>query len=342
MRILKKLIKQKLYILIILVIILFSLLYFCSYAFRKTVLVVFISYIIAYILTPLKRLIKTKKMKDSTIAILIIGGIILLISIIIILLVPFVVREINNFEEDVKNIIEVIRDKIDKLHIINESYIQLIFSQINLKVSQMTESVSTKGVDYLISIGEDAISFAIIPIVVYYFLADSKKISRKLYSFVPLNKRNIVKKICDDIDKMLGRYILSQIFLSGIVFACTFVILMIFKIRFFAILAIFNGILNIVPYFGPVLGAIPIVLISFIDSSRKGIWVTILIFIVQQVEGNILSPKITGDSIDMHPLLIIILLMIGENFGGFIGMIMAIPIGVIVKVIYEDINYYLF
>ena len=64
--------------------------------------------------------------------------------------------------------------------------------------------------------------------------------------------------------------------------------------------------------------------------------------VIQQIEGNILSPQITGNSINMHPFIIIILLLIGDKFGGFMGMILVVPIAVIIKVIYDDINYYLF
>lgn len=78
------------------------------------------------------------------------------------------------------------------------------------------------------------------------------------------------------------------------------------------------------------------------DSFSKCLWSAIAIFIIQQIEGNILSPKITGDSTNIHPLIIVILLLIGEKLGGFIGMILVIPMAVIIKVIYEDINYSLF
>jgi predicted PurR-regulated permease PerM len=60
------------------------------------------------------------------------------------------------------------------------------------------------------------------------------------------------------------------------------------------------------------------------------------------VEGNIISPKITGDSISMHPLTVILLLVIGDKIAGFAGMVLAVPIGVVLKIIYEDLNYYLF
>ena len=87
---------------------------------------------------------------------------------------------------------------------------------------------------------------------------------------------------------------------------------------------------------------VPAVFVALIDSPSKAIWAIIGMFILQQLEGNILSPKITGDSTNMHPIIIIILLLIGEMFGGLVGMILAVPIGVIIKVIYEDANYYLF
>ncbi|MDU4596838.1 MAG: AI-2E family transporter, partial [Clostridium sporogenes] len=72
------------------------------------------------------------------------------------------------------------------------------------------------------------------------------------------------------------------------------------------------------------------------------LWALILLYSIQQIEGYILSPKITGDSVDMHPLTVILLLLIGGKIYGFVGMVLAIPIGVIMKIIYEDLNYYLF
>ena len=74
----------------------------------------------------------------------------------------------------------------------------------------------------------------------------------------------------------------------------------------------------------------------------KGIIATVGVLVIQQIEGNFLSPKITGDSTDMHPIVIIILLIIGEKIGGAVGMVLCVPLAVIVKVIYEDINYYIF
>lgn len=108
------------------------------------------------------------------------------------------------------------------------------------------------------------------------------------------------------------------------------------------LLSLINGFFNIIPYFGPVIGSLPAILIAFTKSPKTALWALILLYSIQQIEGDILSPKITGDSVDMHPLTVILLLLIGGKIYGFLGMVLAIPIGVIMKIIYEDLNYYLF
>jgi predicted PurR-regulated permease PerM len=114
------------------------------------------------------------------------------------------------------------------------------------------------------------------------------------------------------------------------------------KIDFPLILSLINGIFNIIPYFGPIFGIIPIALIALLTSPKIALYTILWLFALQQIEGSLLSPKIIGDSISMHPLTVILLLMIGGKVGGILGMILAVPLGVVFKVIYEDINYYLF
>ena len=108
------------------------------------------------------------------------------------------------------------------------------------------------------------------------------------------------------------------------------------------VLAIINGVANIIPYFGPIIGGIPIIFMALTSSVSKGIISAIGVFLIQQFEGNFLAPKITGDSTNMHPIVIIILLVLGDKIGGVIGMVLIVPIAVIIKVIYDDIDYYLF
>ena len=107
------------------------------------------------------------------------------------------------------------------------------------------------------------------------------------------------------------------------------------------VLSVVNGVVNIIPYFGPIIGGVPIVFIAMTssitkdNSSSRSIYHSIS-------RGDLLAPKITGDCISMHPVTIILLLILGEKIAGVAGMILCVPIAVIIKVIYDDINYYLF
>lgn len=335
--------KHKIKILIISFILLIFLLYIFFKPFKEILSIIIISAIIAYILNPIKKyLINKKFLKEKIATLIIIIGIVILIIGVLLILIPTIFKELNNLGEGIEVLYKYIEAFEEKSKFLKSPFIFFIYSKVKEKLSQFSIAISQSLVDNIISYSESILSMALIPIVAYYFLSDGKNILKKFYLFIPIKKRILTKKIVKDIDKILVKYILSQIFLSFLIGIITLIVLLVLDIKLPIVLSILNGILNIIPYFGPILGAIPIVLIALMDSFSKCLWSAIAIFIIQQIEGNILSPKITGDSTNIHPLIIVILLLIGEKIGGFIGMILVIPMAVIIKVIYEDINYSLF
>ncbi len=99
----------------------------------------------------------------------------------------------------------------------------------------------------------------------------------------------------------------------------------------------FAGIFEIVPYFGPVLGSIPAVMIALLNSPSKMIATLIVVILVQQLESNIITPKIMGDHVGLHPIYIIVALWLAGVFFGVIGMFFAVPTVLILKVIIKNI-----
>ena len=335
--------KHKVKILIISSILCLILLYIFFNPFKEILSIIIISAIIAYILNPIKKyLINKKSLKEKKATLIIITGIILFIIGILVILIPTIFKELNNLGEGLEVLYNYIESFEEKSKFFKSPFLYFIYSKGKEKISHFFIAMSQSLVDNIISYSENILSLALIPIVVYYFLSDGKNILKNLYLLIPVKKRMLTKKIAKDIDKILVKYILSQIFLSFLIGIITLIVLLVLDIKLPIVLSILNGIFNIIPYFGPILGAIPILLIALMDSLSKCLWSAIAIFIIQQIEGNILSPKITGDSTNIHPLVIVILLLVGEKLGGFIGMILVIPIAVVIKVIYEDVNYSLF
>lgn len=309
---------------------------------REMINILIISYILAYILTPIKKiLIKNNRINDMTASLIIVLGAVAIIVVSFYIFVPRIFNEMNNLQLIIENITKYF-DKLNDGNFKNNIIVEFIYNKTQEKGAIMLEDLSARVISSILAISEKFMTITVVPVVTYYFLSDSEFVKKRFYKLVPISKRKITRKILSDIDKLLGRYIIGQINLSLIVAVLTFLVLSLLKIKFSIGLSIFNGIFNIIPYFGAVFGMLPIIFVAFLDSPTTGIVVTILMIAIQQLEGNILSPRITGNSTDMHPLIIIILLLIGDGIGGFIGMILAVPIGVIFKVVYEDINYYLF
>ncbi len=96
------------------------------------------------------------------------------------------------------------------------------------------------------------------------------------------------------------------------------------------------AITNIIPYVGPFLGAAPAVIVGFMDSPAKALFAIIVVVIVQQLDGNLLSPLVIGKRLNTHPLTIILLLIGAGSFGGF-GMILAVPVYAVVKAFFLNI-----
>lgn len=328
---------------ILLLLILAVVLYLYWGVFREVINIIIVSAILAYILRPLRNFILNKsKLSKKVSTLIIMLSIFLVIVLLLLMIIPKIFNEIRNLPNLINKLMGYLGYIEQKIEESKSSILNLIYNEIKTKSWKLIMSVSNDTINRIINFSSNIVSVAIIPIVTYYFLSDGTNISNKLYLLVPIEKRNLTKKIIEDINLLLERYIVSQILLSLITGIMCFILFLILDIKFMLLLAIINGVFNVVPYFGAFFGGVPAVLIAFMDSPIKGLWVIIGILIVQQIEGNILAPKITAESTNIHPLLIIILLLIGERTSGVVGMILAIPIGVILKVIYDDLNYYLF
>jgi len=317
--------------------------YFFNNSINTVINIIVISFILAYTLSPIRDTFEARlKISKKIASILVISLIIGMITTCIIVIVPTLFNEIANISNIFENIRSFLEEIFDKFNLNNTLATNVLYNEIIEEANTIWMNFSENAVDNLMKISDNIIGFAIVPIMVYYFLCDGNKIYTKILLILPTEKRAITNKILNDIDRVLTRYIASQLLLSGVIGLLTFILLLILKVKFPLWISILNAMLNIIPYFGPVFGAVPAIIVALLDSPVKALWVTLGMFVIQQLEGDILAPKMTGDSTEMHPFVIIILLLIGDNFGGFIGMILVVPIAVIIKVLYDDINYYLF
>ncbi len=165
----------------------------------------------------------------------------------------------------------------------------------------------------------------------FFLLLDFNEAPKRIKKFLPTKYRKEIWDLLTRINYILNNFIRGTIYSSLIIFGCTLIGLLILKVPAAIILALFCAVTNVIPYLGPYIGAIPAIVIGFTVSPLTGILVTIVISVIQTIEGNVLSPIIMGKSVKLSPVTILIGLLIFGYFFGIFGMIIATPIIAVIK-----------
>ncbi|NPV72974.1 MAG: AI-2E family transporter [Pelotomaculum sp.] len=171
------------------------------------------------------------------------------------------------------------------------------------------------------------------PVLAFYFLKDFDLIKRKITMFIPESYREEVFELFREIDKVLGSFIKGYILVAALVGGLSAIAMAVLGVEFALMLGLFAGLTELIPYFGPVIGAVPAVGLAALKSKWLAVKVAIAFFVIHQLEGNIISPKILGNKVGLHPLVIIFSLLAGEKLYGLTGMLLAVPAAAVFRVV---------
>ncbi len=173
----------------------------------------------------------------------------------------------------------------------------------------------------------------IAPILAFYILKDYESIRENLHNLIPIKYRDQFSDIIIEIDEVISNYLKGQVLVSISVGILIVISLTILGIDYALIIGIIGGIFNIIPYLGPIIGAIPAIIIAFFKKPILALWVILLMIIIQQIDSFFISPNIMKKQMNLHPAIVVFSLMIGGLLWGILGMLMAIPIAAAVKAI---------
>ncbi|GIO27634.1 AI-2E family transporter [Ornithinibacillus bavariensis] len=213
---------------------------------------------------------------------------------------------------------ETVHDKMDET-------IQAVEQSIDSTIGKLIGGI-TKIFDFIIIL-------TVIPVLVFYFLKDYEKIKEYTKRFIPRKYQEASSNLVHAVDEGLGNYIRGQLLICLFVAITTYIIFQLLGLNYALLLAIFMGLMNMVPYFGPIIGAVPAVLLAITVSGKMVVFVLISVFAIQLIESNFLSPYIMGKSTRIHPVVIIFVLLLGGKIGGVLGMILAVPALTVLKVV---------
>lgn len=317
--------------------------------FKELIIVIspiFIGFLIAWLFEPLVRKLQEKKIPKiigCIISYLIIIGIIFLISY---LFIPSLLSQVKDFVKaapDIfENITNFVTDLITRLGIGNIVSIKTVKKEITSKLTEFGTGIISDIPKYIFTIGKAIVSGGLNVVlglmVGFYLLYDFDKVNNSIYNILPEQWRESYKELTNQINTSLRSYVQGLLLIMLLVFITQMIGLTIAGMEAPIVFALFCAVTDVIPYFGPYIGAIPAIIVGFTISPITGICVVISILVVQLLENNFYQPLIMGHTMKLHPVTIMVGLLIFQHFFGIIGMVIATPVIACLKVFIKFFN----
>jgi predicted PurR-regulated permease PerM len=200
-------------------------------------------------------------------------------------------------------------------------------------------SASSEGVlSTLSAISGGVTSFLLIFVLSFYFTVREGGIEDFLKLITPFRHESYVIGLWHRSQAKIGRWIQGQLILALIVGVLVFIGLTILGVRSALLLAFISTVLEIIPIFGPIIAAVPAILIAFTQGGFTfAIVVTVMYVVIQQIESNVIYPLVVRKVLDVPPLIVIIALLVGGKLGGFLGLLLSVPIAAAVLEYMNDV-----
>lgn len=303
---------------------------------------IFIGFIIAWLFDPLVCKLEEKKIPRIISTIIVYALFLSGLFLIIYAFIPTLISQIKDFI----NVIPSISSELKELT--NGIFASLGGTGENIK-EQIYAMIETLGVnltkhlpDTLFSIGKNLISggatFILGLMIGFYMLFDFYKINDFIEENIPKKYKKGYQELCERINTSLRSYLQGLFLVMLLVFITQSIGLTLAGLEAPLIFALFCAITDVIPYFGPYIGAIPAIIVGFTISPLTGICCIISILVVQALENNFYQPLIMGHTMKLHPVTIMLGLLIFQHFFGIIGMIVATPVIACIKVILKFID----
>ncbi|MGE8205404.1 AI-2E family transporter [Heyndrickxia sp. NPDC080065] len=328
---------------IIIVLIIIYLLNQVSFVFTPLVIFIqtlfipfLISGILYYLARPIVKLLEgwkiPRKLAIMLIFVMLIGVIVTVVE----LVGPLLQDQFKRLVENVPDMVKAGQDAFDYWQK-NQEYIPQFAKDIiaNVTAKLQTNALSTGAIvaKTLSNVFGFIFSLVIVPFILFYMLNDRDRFVPNVTRFFPKSKEKEIRSVLHDMDKALGGYIQGQLIVSSVVGILLLIGYLIIGLDYALILALFGMATNVIPFLGPFIAATPAIIVAFFQDPIMAVYVVIVMFVAQQIESNFVSPQVMGKTLNVHPLTIILLILVGGNLAGVLGMILIIPTYAVLKVV---------
>ena len=305
--------------------------------FLTLLIPLFAGVIIAWLLNPLvdKMSKHMPRLLSCIITYLIVIGIIVFLFY---LIIPSIISQGSNLINNIPKYIKEINKFISNLFKDNPDGKKKVFKTINTLYNKISSTAGNKIINGTVSFVSFIAKFVFTLMISFYLSYDYHKMKKGIHKFVPAKYSDDFNDLMHRINTSLRRYFDGVLIVMFLVFITQSIGFTLAGLKSPLVFALFCAITDIIPYFGPWIGAIPAIIVGFVIDPWTGLFTCISIVVCQTLENNFYQPLIMGHNMKLHPVAIMLGLVIFGHFFGAIGMILATPILATIKIILSFIN----
>ncbi|MDX1739916.1 MAG: AI-2E family transporter [Rhodothermales bacterium] len=295
--------------------------------------------LLAYLLDPLARALEARGMSRSSATVLIFVGLVVVLAILVYALFPVVAAQVAGLRQgfDVTDVDRLLYD------------IDWVVNGILSRFGAGTVDVPTAAYDWLarqsgnlIQIIPNAFSMAvdviIVPFIMFFLLRDGTEMKKTFISWLPNRYFEFALTVIHKSSRKLGAYLRGQATAALVVGILSSIALRLLGVDYYLIVGLFAGIANMVPYLGPFAGSALAVVVSALTTGglQDAPWIILAFLLIQMVDNTLVQPLVLSRNVEMHPLGVLLAVIIGGQFFGIWGLLLAVPVAAVAKVVVSE------
>ncbi len=288
-----------------------------------------IAALLAYILDPLATRIESRGLSRTAATTLLMTTLIAGLILLLVVLVPLLFDQLKSLQTGFGG--EKTSQALDRLQTMVRSRFGFLgLADVNLmeKMTTVKSGLLEKISKFLI---EDSISIIVhavsIPFIIFFLLKDGRELKKRLIRMAPNRYFEFSMDLVHKMDQQLGNYLRGQ-FLDALAFgALATIALWLLDVKYFLFIGVFAGMANLIPYVGPIAGMVPAIVVSVLDSgdAMRAVYVILTFAGLKLIDDVFIQPFVVAQSVDLHPVLVLVAIIIGGHLFGILGMLIAVP-----------------
>lgn len=318
---------------------LFVLLIIFLYYLRGIIGIVLFSVVVASAVEPATKWFERRKIPRTLGVIFVYLVAFLVLSVIFYLVVPTFFSEISSFASDIPGYLENpnLFDGVFKFLPISEGSLQSILKEFASVLKNSLSSISAGFFQTVSNIFGGAVSFLLIVVLSFYLSVQKDGLENFLKIVTPVKYENYILGLWKRARDNIGKWMQGQILLGILIGIFVYLGLSIMRVEYALSFALLAAVFELIPIFGPILAAIPAVIIAFLQSPPLALVVILFYVIIQQFENHLIYPLVVRKIVGVPPIMVILAIIIGGSVGGFFGILLAVPIATTLREFLNDV-----